>query len=61
MTIEPKIDAYIAQSAPWAQPILKHLRELVHKACPETEEKVKWGFPHFDYKGPMVSMAAFKA
>jgi uncharacterized protein YdeI (YjbR/CyaY-like superfamily) len=33
---------------------------LVHQACPEAEEKIKWGFPHFDYKGPMVSMAAFK-
>jgi uncharacterized protein YdeI (YjbR/CyaY-like superfamily) len=60
MTKEPKIESYIANSAPWAQPILNHLRELVHKACPETEEKVKWGFPHFDYKGPMCSMAAFK-
>ena len=47
-------------AAPFAQPILIHLRELVHMACPETEEKMKWSFPHFDYKGPMVSMAAFK-
>lgn len=60
MTKDPKIDSYIANSAPWAQPILNHLRQLVHQACPETEEKVKWGFPHFDYKGPMCSMAAFK-
>ena len=58
--MEPKIDAYIANAAPFAQPILRHLRTLVHQACPETEEKIKWGFPHFDYKGPMVSMAAFK-
>jgi len=37
------------------------LRELVHKACPETEETMKWSFPHFDYKGEMMcSMAAFK-
>jgi uncharacterized protein YdeI (YjbR/CyaY-like superfamily) len=34
---------------------------LVHKACPEVEETLKWGFPHFDYKGVMISMAAFKA
>lgn len=56
----PQIDHYIAKSAEFAQPILNHLRELVHKACPETEEKIKWGMPHFDYKGMMCSMAAFK-
>jgi uncharacterized protein YdeI (YjbR/CyaY-like superfamily) len=55
-----KIDAYIAKSADFAKPILKHIRELVHKACPEAEEVIKWGFPHFDYKGIMFSMAAFK-
>jgi uncharacterized protein YdeI (YjbR/CyaY-like superfamily) len=55
------IDAYISISAEFAQPILNHLRELVHKTCPDVEEKIKWGFPHFDYKGEMMcSMAAFK-
>jgi uncharacterized protein YdeI (YjbR/CyaY-like superfamily) len=57
----PKHDAYIKAAAPFAQPILTHLRELVHKACPEVEETVKWGFPHFDYKGVLCSMAAFKS
>jgi uncharacterized protein YdeI (YjbR/CyaY-like superfamily) len=54
------IDAYIAKSQPFAQPILLHLRKLVHKACPNVEEKIKWGMPFFDYKGPMANMAAFK-
>lgn len=55
------IDAYIAKSADFAKPILLHIRELVHKACPDVEEKMKWSFPHFDYKGEMMcSMAAFK-
>jgi uncharacterized protein YdeI (YjbR/CyaY-like superfamily) len=55
------IDAYIARSADFAKPILLHLRQLVHKACPDVEEKMKWSFPHFDYKGEMMcSMAAFK-
>ena len=58
---DPHIDAYIAKAEPFAQPVLAHLRSLVHKACPEVEEKIKWGFPHFDYKGEMMcSMAAFK-
>jgi uncharacterized protein YdeI (YjbR/CyaY-like superfamily) len=59
-TKDVRIDKYIANSADFAKPILNHLRELVHKACPETKEKIKWGFPHFDYKGMMCSMAAFK-
>ena len=58
---EKAIDAYIAKSADFAKPILNHIRELVHKACPTVEEKMKWSFPHFDYKSEMMcSMAAFK-
>lgn len=58
---EKRIDVYIDKSAEFAQPILKYFRSFVHKTCPEVEEKIKWGFPHFDYKGgPMCSMAAFK-
>ncbi len=59
-TTNPAIDAYITKAQPFAQPILLHLRKLVHKACPNVEEKVKWGMPFFDYKGPMSNMAAFK-
>lgn len=57
---DPRIDAYIMKSAPFAQPIMEHLRKLVHKACPQVEETIKWGFPHFEYKGILCSMAAFK-
>jgi uncharacterized protein YdeI (YjbR/CyaY-like superfamily) len=58
---DPRIDAYIAKAAPFAQPILTHLRELVHQACPDVDETWKWSFPHFDYKGSILcSMAAFK-
>jgi uncharacterized protein YdeI (YjbR/CyaY-like superfamily) len=58
---DPRIDAYIAKSAPFAQPILNHLRAIVHSACPEVEETIKWGMPHFDYHGIMCAMSAFKA
>lgn len=57
---DKRIDAYIAKSADFAKPILTHLRELVHEACPAVEETMKWSFPHFDYKGMMCSMASFK-
>jgi len=60
-TKEKKIDAYIAKSADFAKPILNHIRELVHKTCPDVEEKMKWSMPFFDYKGEMLChMAAFK-
>lgn len=58
---EKVIDAYIARSADYAKPILNHLRNLVHKACPDVQEKIKWSFPHFDYRDEMLcNMAAFK-
>ncbi len=57
---DSRVDAYINKSQEFVQPILNHFRELVHKACPEAEETIKWGFPHFDYKGIICSMAGFK-
>ncbi len=59
-TRDARVDAYIAQSAEFARPILAHLREVVHAACPEVEETMKWSRPHFDYKGMFCGMAAFK-
>jgi uncharacterized protein YdeI (YjbR/CyaY-like superfamily) len=57
---DPRVDAYIDKSAPFAKPILKHLRRVVHTGCPAVEETIKWQFPHFDYKGVICGMAAFK-
>jgi len=57
---DKRIDTYILKSADFAIPILTHLRELVHLACPEVEEVMKWSFPNFEYKGLMCNMAAFK-
>jgi uncharacterized protein YdeI (YjbR/CyaY-like superfamily) len=59
-TLDPRIDTYIAQSAPFAQPILHHLRAIVHEACPEVVEAIKWGFPVYEYKGMLCHMASFK-
>jgi len=56
----PRVDAYIAKSAGFARPILNHLRQVVHGACPDVEESIKWSVPHFGYKGMMCGMAAFK-
>jgi hypothetical protein len=58
---DKRVDAYIAKVGEFARPVLMHLRELVHQGCPEVEEAIKWGVPHFMYKGMLASMAAFKA
>ncbi|RDS84848.1 hypothetical protein DWU98_02515 [Dyella monticola] len=58
---DPRIDAYIANAPDFARPILQHLRAVVHAACPDAEESIKWRCPHFLYQGKlMCSMAAFK-
>jgi len=60
-TTDPRIDAYIEKSQDFAKPILKHLRALVHKACPGVEETMKWSFPNYSYKGAILcNMASFK-
>src|SRR5262245_39550031 len=58
---DPRIDDYIKKAAPYAQPILKRLRKLIHAGCPKVEESIKWGCPHFMHQGMLCSMAAFKA
>jgi len=57
---DPRIDAYIANAQPFAQPVLKHLRKLVHQGCPEVQETIKWGMPSFEYKGLFCGFASFK-
>lgn len=59
-TTDPRVDRYIESSAEFARPILVHIRNLVHKACPDVSETMKWSFPHFDHKGTLCSMASFK-
>ena len=58
---DKRIDAYIAKSAPFARPILTHLRAVVHEACPGAEETLKWGMPSFTYHGILCGFAAFNA
>lgn len=57
---DPRVDAYIDEAAEFAQPILKHIRELVHRHCPQAEETLKWRMPTFMHHGMLCGMAAFK-
>jgi hypothetical protein len=59
-TKDPRVDAYIAGAQPFARPILEHIRRIVHAGCPRVRETLKWGVPHFDYKGMLCGMASFK-
>jgi uncharacterized protein YdeI (YjbR/CyaY-like superfamily) len=59
---DARVDAYIREAGSFAKPILKHLRMVVHKACPKAQETLKWSAPFFMYEGkPLCMMAAFKA
>jgi uncharacterized protein YdeI (YjbR/CyaY-like superfamily) len=59
---DPRVDAYIEKAAPFARPILRHVRSRVHAVAPEAEETLKWGMPSFTVGGKiLLGMAAFKA
>jgi len=61
MKTDPRVDAYIAQAPPFAQPILQEARSRVGKACPSAEETIKWNVPFFLLGDKVLaSMAAFK-
>jgi uncharacterized protein YdeI (YjbR/CyaY-like superfamily) len=57
---DPRVDAYIKRAAPFARPILKHLRKIAHTGCPDVEETIKWQSPFFEHQGIICFMAAFK-
>lgn len=60
--VDPRIDAFIAKAQPFAQPILSHLRDVIHRALPQVEEAIKWGRPSFVHEGRIVAVfGAFKA
>jgi uncharacterized protein YdeI (YjbR/CyaY-like superfamily) len=59
---DPRLDAYIAQSGEFARSVLRHLRALIHEACPAVEETMKWSHPSFVLDGKILcGIAAFKA
>jgi uncharacterized protein YdeI (YjbR/CyaY-like superfamily) len=57
---DARVDDYIENAATFAQPILRHIRNVVHAASPLITETIKWGMPFYEYKGQVCHMAAFK-
>lgn len=55
------VDEYIKNASVVTQPIITHLREIIHKAAPEIEEKIKWRAPSFEANGRIIcNIMAFK-
>lgn len=61
--MDARVDAYIAKAQPFAQPVLNHIREVMHRALPDVQETIKWSMPFFTTKSGKIlaNMAAFKA
>src|SRR5580698_4324760 len=57
---DSRIDDYIARAADFAKPILTRIRKLVHVACPNAEETIKWSSPFYTYKGILTATPAFR-
>jgi Domain of unknown function (DU1801) len=61
MKTDPRVDAYIAKAAPFAQPLLAEVRKRIHQAIPDATETLKWNVPFYVLSGKLLaSMAAFK-
>lgn len=59
---DPRVDAYIAGAAPFAQPLLRELREWVRDAAPQLQETLKWNRPAYVLGSSIVcGFAGFKA
>lgn len=46
-----EVNKYISNAPISQQKILSKLREIIHKASLDIEEKIRWSHPHFDYMG----------
>lgn len=54
-----RITQYIARQRPFAQAILKKLRQIIHTADPKIQEDWKWG-PNFAHHGMVVGIVGFQ-
>jgi uncharacterized protein YdeI (YjbR/CyaY-like superfamily) len=56
--LNSKVDEYIAKSEEFSKPILEYLRQIIDETCPDATEDIKWGTPHYSYKGDHLCMIA---
>jgi uncharacterized protein YdeI (YjbR/CyaY-like superfamily) len=58
---DPRVNRYIENASLFAQPIFKRLHKIVHQACPQVHETMKWGSPFFMYNEKIIcGMGEFK-
>lgn len=53
-----EVTAYIQKLPLWQQGVMNRLRDVIHKADPQVEEKMKWGAPAFVHDGLYAWMFA---
>ena len=58
ITQDPRVDAYIECAAPFAQPILRQLSDMVHAPCLQVEESIRWSMLSFIYAGTILGQMA---
>ena len=54
------IDDYIAEQPVEIQPILCKIRETIHKAAPDADERISWRMPTFWQGENLIHFAAFR-
>lgn len=54
------IDEYIAEQSEEVQPLLQKIRETIHAAAPDAEERISWRMPTFWQGRNIIHFAAFK-
>lgn len=59
---DPRVTAYIRDCEPFARPLLRRLRTIIHAAGASLDETIKWRMPAFVHQGRILcGFAGFKA
>ena len=53
------VDAFVAESAAEARPLLEQLRKVVKQAVPDVEETMGYGKPYYKYHGWMTGITLY--
>lgn len=53
------VDAFVAESAAEARPLLEKLRKLIKQAVPDVEETMGYGKPYYKYYGWMTGITLY--
>lgn len=57
MTMTEPVTEYIAKIAQkWQIEVVTHLREIIHEAIPDVQERIQYGKPHFLKDGKYAAM-----